>query len=160
MPMIGGDLGAMSALSGRFTSAGGTFQSQSQAIVRRVDQALQEFTTQMRTLDQEARTLAAEIDAEMKRLGVQAAATVWTGTNRGKADEVVAALDDDIVAIRTAVDDFVSEASAVVNGALTSTMTELQTNVGAAGTAAMNAASGFSSSVTAQQASFDRVMNG
>ena len=96
----------MAALAVGSPRPGGTFQSQSQAIVHRVDQALQEFTEQMRT----ARPGGAGARRRDRRrdeaaLGAQAAATVWTGTNRGKADDtVVAALDDDIVAIRTAIE--------------------------------------------------------
>ena len=59
----------------------------------------------MRLLDTEARALGTEIDGEMKRLSEKAAGTVWTGSNREKHDAVVAALDDDIVAIRTAIDE-------------------------------------------------------
>jgi hypothetical protein len=160
MPVIGGDLGAMSALAGRFTSAGAEFATQSQSITRRVGEALQQFTDQMRVLDTEARALGAEIDGEMKRLAEQAAGTVWTGTNRQKHDQIVAALDDDIVAIRTAIENFVTEASNVVNGALTTTMTTMQDKVTAAGAKAQGAAESFSASVTGQRNAFDQVMNG
>ena len=140
MPVLGGDLGAMSSLAGRFTTAGGEFRAQSQNITSAVGDALQEFTAQMRLLDGEARALAAEIDGEMKRLSSQASATVWTGGNRDKSDQIVAALDDDIVAIRGAVDSFVTEASNVVNGSLTTTMTAMQDSVTEAGAKAQGAA--------------------
>ena len=65
----------------------------------------------------------------MKRLSEKAAGTEWTGSNREKHDQIVAALDDDIVAIRTAIENFVTEASSVVNGALTTTMTTMQDKV-------------------------------
>jgi hypothetical protein len=160
MAVIGGDLGAMSALAGRFTSAGGEFTTQAQSITRRVGEALQQFTEQMGVLDVAARALAEEIDGEMKRLSAQAATVVWTGTNRQKHDQIVAALDDDIVAIRTAIENFVTEATNVVNGALTSTMTTMQDRVSAAGGKAQGAAESFAGSVTAQRNAFDSVMNG
>jgi hypothetical protein len=160
MPILGGDLGAMSSLSSRFNSAGALFQSQSTTITQRVATALEEFTQQMAVLDGEARTLAAEIDGEMRRLSAQAAATEWTGENRAKADKVVAALDDDIVAIRSAVERFVEEASGVVKGSLTTNMNELKDKVSKSGSASQAAADGFSSSVARQRASFDTVMNG
>ena len=160
MPVIGGDLGAMSALAGRFTSAGAEFATQSQSITRRVGDALQQFTDQMRLLDTEARALGTEIDGEMKRLSEKAAGTVWTGSNREKHDAVVAALDDDIVAIRTAIDNFVTEASNVVNGALATTMTTMQDKVSSAGGKAQGAAESFGTSVTGQRNAFDQVMNG
>ncbi len=160
MAVIGGDLGAMSALAGRFTSAGAEFATQAQSITRRVGDALQQFTEQMRVLDTEARTLGTEIDGEMKRLSEKAAGTEWTGANRQKHDQIVAALDDDIVAIRTAIENFVTEASSVVNGALTTSMTTMQDKVADAGGKAQGAAESFSSSVTGQRDAFDRVMNG
>jgi|GEM_PF-4546743 len=160
MTMIGGDLGAMSALSSRFSTAGANFQTQTTGIARGVDTALEEFTSQMRTLDSEARGLAEEINAEMTRLNSKAAATTWTGANRIKMDGIVASLDDEIVAIRTAIDNFATEASAVVNGALTSTMTGLRTNVDTTGTNATTISDNFSTSVESQRAAFDQVMNG
>lgn len=160
MAVIGGDLGAMSALAQRFGQAGGTFQSQSSAIARRVAAALEEFTSEMRVLDAEARGLADEIAAEMTRLNGRAAATTWTGANRDRMDGIVATLDDDIVRIQGAIEGFVAEASSVVNGALTSTMTELGSNVETAGASAQQVASSFSSSVENQRAAFDAVMNG
>ncbi len=160
MAVIGGDLGAMSALAQRFGQAGGTFQAQSSAIARRVAAALEDFTAEMRRLDGEARALADEIAAEMARLNGQATATTWTGANRDQMDGVVATLDDDIRRIHGAIESFVEEASAVVNGALTSTMTELSTNVETAGAAAERVASDFAVSVESQRAAFDTVMNG
>ncbi len=160
MPVIGGDLGAMSVLAGRFTSAGAQFNSKAQGIVHGVGDALTRFTEQMRLLDQEARRLAEEIDGEMKRLSSQAASTVWTGEHRKQHDAVVASLDDDIVAIRGAIETFMAEASNVVNGALTTAMTSLQDRVAEAGGTAQTVAGSFSSSVSGQQAKFDAVMNG
>jgi len=160
MPVIGGDLGAMSALAGRFTAAGTEFNTQSKSITRRVGEALDEFTKRMKVLDTEARELGVEIDAEMKRLAAQAANTTWTGANRGKHDQIVAALDDEIVAIKNAIDNFVTEASNVVNGALTTTMTTMQDSVTDAGSKAQGVADSFSTSVSAQRNRFDSVMNG
>ncbi|MGB0111638.1 MAG: hypothetical protein WBP59_00315, partial [Ilumatobacteraceae bacterium] len=59
-----------------------------------------------------------------------------------------------------AIDSFVDEASSVVNGALTTTMTELKTNTETSGARAGEAASGFARSVESQRASFDAVLNG
>ena len=160
MPMIGGDLGAMSALSQRFSAAGANFQTQATGVARGVDDALSEFTSQMRSLDAEARALAEEINAEMVRLNGQAAATTWTGANRTRMDGVIAGLDDEIVAIKTAIENFATEASAVVNGALTTTMTTLRGNVEKSGANTQTISNNFSTNVEAQRASFDRVMNG
>lgn len=160
MPMIGGDLGAMSALSQRFSSAGANFQTQATGVARGVDDALAEFTSQMRGLDAEARALAEEINAEMVRLNSQAASTTWTGANRTRMDGVIAGLDDEIVAIRTAIENFATEASAVVNGALTTTMTTLRSNVETSGANTQTISNNFSTNVEGQRASFDRVMNG
>jgi len=160
MVSVGGDLAAMSALASRFASAGETFQSQSSSIASRVDRALQEFVAEMRGLDAEARALADEITAEMVRLNGQAQSTTWTGSNRTAMDAAVAALDDDIVAIKGAIEGFMGEASTVVNGALTTEMTELRSNTEKSGGAALDVATGFARSVEGQRASFDSVMNG
>lgn len=159
MVAVGGDLGAMSALAQRFGLAGDTFQTQSAAIAGRVDRALHEFVDQMRSLDNEARALADEINLEMTRLDVQARSTTWTGTNRTTMDTAIAALDDDIVAIRAAIENFMDEASSVVNGSLTTQMTELRSNTETSGAQSLDIATGFSRSVEGQRASFDAVMN-
>jgi len=160
MTMIGADLGAMSVLSRRFESAGGEFQTQSASIARGVDAALAEFTAEMRALDAEARGLADEIAAEMTRLNNQAASTMWTGANRTRMDGLVAALDDEIVAIKSSIEAFMAEASSVVNGSFTATMNTLRTNVEASGTNAQTIATSFSTSVEGQRSAFDTVMNG
>lgn len=159
MVSVGGDLGAMSALAQRFGVAGETFQSQSSSIASRVDRAMQEFVDQMRTLDGEAQALAEEINSEMTGLNGQAHSTTWTGTNRATMDTAVASLDDDIVAIRAAIENFMGEASTVVNGSLTTAMSELRSNTEKSGAQAMDVATGFSRSVEGQRASFDSVMN-
>lgn len=160
MAVIGGDLGAMSALAQRFGASGQTFQSQTSGISASIDRALQTFVDQMRSLDQEARGLAEEINGEMVRLNGQTQATTWTGANRQQMDSVVATLDDDIVRIKAAIDQFADEASSVVNGALTSAMTELRTNTETTGAQAATVAGNFSQSVESQRASFDSVLNG
>jgi hypothetical protein len=159
MVAVGGDLGAMSALAQRFGRAGDTFQTQSAAIAGRVDRALHEFVDQMRGLDNEARVLADEIHLEMTHLNGQAHSTTWTGTNRTTMDTAIAALDDDIVAIKAAIEHFMGEASSVVTGSLTSQMTELRSNTEASGARSLDIATGFSRSVEGQRASFDSVMN-
>ena len=160
MAVIGGDLGAMTSLAGRFNGAGQTFEAQSRGIANAVDRALQAFVEQMRSLDGEARGLAEEINAEMGRLNGQAQGTTWTGANRLKMDGIVGSLDDDIVRIKGAIDSFVDEASTVVNGALTTTMTELKSNTETSGARAGEVAGGFARSVENQRASFDSVLNG
>lgn len=160
MPVIGGDLGAMSALGQRFGQAGETFQSTSTTIATNVSDALDQFVEQMRALDGEARGLADEIGAEMARLDGQAAGTEWTGANRDQMDSIVATLDDDIVRIKAAIESFVDEASAVVNGSLTSTMNDLRSNVETSGNKALQVSSNFQTGVEGQRRSFDSVMNG
>lgn len=158
--LIGGDLAAMSGLSQRFSQAGDTFSTQSTAISRRVGRALDEFVAEMRQLDGEARELAAEISDDMARLDAQAAETEWTGTNRSRMDTIVATLDNDIVQVHSAIQTFADEATAVVNGALSTAMNSLGTNTETAGANAQQVASNFGHGVDRQRIAFDRVLNG
>lgn len=160
MAVIGGDLGAMQSLGLRFGQAGETFQSTSSTIASNVQDALDQFVERMRALDGEARALADEISGEMARLDSQAKATSWTGANRDKMDGIIATLDDDIVKIKGAIESFVDEASAVVNGSLTTTMTDLKSNVETSGNQALAVAGNFQQGVDSQQRGFDTVMNG
>jgi uncharacterized protein YukE len=160
MTMIGADLGAMERLAGRFGTAGAQFVTQTTDIAGEVRTALDEFVTRMKELDGEARNLGTEIDGEMGRLQAKADATVWTGTNRQHHDAAVADIGDRIGQIRQAIESFADEASAVVNGELSSGMEELQTGTKRAGQEASRVSEGFGRSVAQQQSRFDQVMNG
>ncbi|MDQ3468461.1 MAG: hypothetical protein M3487_01600 [Actinomycetota bacterium] len=160
MPLIGGDLAAMSALARRFAAAGSEFRAHADGITRRVADALGEFGDEMGRLDHDARALAEQIDAQQARLRAQSEATVWTGRRRDMQDQYVQALGADIRGVRSSIDGFVDQASSVVRGALTSTMTEMQSRVEATGIQAESTATSFGTAVEQQRAAFDHVMNG
>jgi len=160
MPLIGGDLAAMAALSQRFAAAGSEFRTHADGITRRVAGALGEFGEEMARLDRDARALAEQIDEQQTRLRGQADATVWTGRHREAQDQYVEALGADIRGVRSSIEAFVDQAGSIVNGALTSTMTDMQSRVTATGTQAEATATSFGSAVEQQRAAFDQVMNG
>lgn len=160
MPMIGGDLGAMTMLARRFASAGDEFHARTDQLTQQVAAALTEFTDEMAVLDREARQLAEQIDQEMATLRAQAESTTWTGQHRSQQDQVVVALEADIRGVRTAIETFVTESTGIVRGALTTTMNDMQTNARTAGTNARSVAEAFGQGVEQQRAAFDLVMNG
>jgi len=160
MPLIGGDLAAMAALAQRFAAAGTEFRSHADGITRRVADALGEFSGEMGRLDRDARALGEQIDGQQARLRAQADATVWTGRHRDAQDQYGEALGADIRGVRSSIDGFVDQASSIVHGALTSTMTEMQSRVDATGTQAEATATSFGTAVEQQRAAFDHVMNG
>lgn len=160
MATIGADLGALSLLAKRFETAGTMFQQQAAGISSRVARSLEEFVAEMGELDSQARELSIDIAQDMSRLNAQAESTTWTGANRGKMNNAVAALDDEIVRIKAAIDGFAEEASAVVNGSLSTAMTELGEHARASGAKALEVSTNFGAGVAAQRASFDQVMNG
>ena len=160
MAFIGGDLAAMAVLARRFATAGAEFRAHADAIIGRVTTALEELTVEMGRLDQDARTLAEEIDAQLLALRGRATGTVWTGRHRHEQDRFMESLGADIRGIRTSIDTFADEASAMVGGALTSTMTAMREHVGTTGARAQTTAEGFAVAVEHQRASFDLVMNG
>lgn len=160
MPKIGGDLGAMEHLARRFSTAGEAFDADARQLTQRVDDALAAFTSEMATLDREARQLAEQIDGEMRTLRRQADSTDWTGRHRTDQDQVVAALETDIRSMRVAIDDVAGRASSIVEGELTATMTDMRTGVTSAGEVARSVTTSFAQGVDRQRASFDLVMNG
>lgn len=160
MPMIGGDLGAMATMARRFASAGDEFHAHTDQLTQQVANALTAFAEEMASLDREARQLAEQIDQEMARLRAQADATTWTGTHRVQQDQVVAGLEADIRGVRGAIEDFVTESTGIVRGGLTTTMTDMQREVRAAGLEARAVAESFAQGVERQRAAFDLVMNG
>jgi hypothetical protein len=160
MPMIGGDLGAMDALARRFDHAGGEFRQQSTTLVNRAAAALDEYVEEMGQLDRAARLLDDEIGRAQIALRQQADATEWTGAHRHQQDALLALLESDIRGVRTAIADFLEQSGAVVNGALTLSLTEMQREVSSAGSRAELIAGAFARAVTQQRQAFDLVMNG
>lgn len=160
MPMIGGDLAAMDALARRFDAAGTHFRSNSGELVHRVAEALDGWTTEMRTLENDARALDQEIGAALTRLRAQADSTLWTGGHRERQEQALAELEADILAVRTSIDRFVAEATAVVNGSLAASLSAMRTDVERSGQQAEIVAGSFARGVSRQRAAFDLVMNG
>lgn len=160
MGWIGGDLGAMDALASRFRSTSHECQNHADSIVRRAEAALEELTTEMTALDTAARALSEDIGERMATLRTQADNTTWTGANRHRQNEIIALLEADITGVRTSVDTFATRASDVVNGSMTSALTEMQGDVRRSGNQAVGAAESFARSVAAQRNAFDLVLNG
>jgi len=160
MGWIGGDLGAMDALASRFRMTSQECQDHADSIVRRAEAALEEFTTEVTSLDTDARALSEDIGERMVTLRTQADNTTWTGANRDRQNEIIGLLETDISAVRTSVDTFASRASDVVNGSLTEALTEMQSDVRRSGVQGVGAADSFARSVAAQRNAFDLVMNG
>jgi len=160
MGWIGGDLGAMDALASRFRSTSQECQNHADSVVRRAEAALEEFTTEMTSLDTAARALSEDIGERMATLRTRADDTTWTGANRDRQNEIIALLEADITGVRTSVDTFASRACDVVNGSMTSALTEMQGDVRRRGNQAVDAAESFAGSVAAQRNAFDLVLNG
>lgn len=160
MPMIGGDLAAMDALARRFDLAGAHFRSESAELVRRVADAIDAYTVEMRALDGDARALDEEIGATLGRLRAQADATVWTGAHRQQQEAARAGLEADIAALRSTIERFLLEAAAIVRGSLSGALSGMQGDVEQAGQHAEGVATSFARSVARQRAAFDLVMNG
>lgn len=160
MAMIGADLGALLSLGTKFEATGEMFAGRTGDIVKRVDQALETFTKEMSNLKREADSLGSEIRESMTSLKQRADAVVWTGNHREQHNQVIAEFDSEIGYVKTAIEMFSTEAQEVVNGELTTAMTELGTGVTGYGTEARTVSTSFSSSVKSQHNAIDSVMNG
>ncbi len=160
MPMIGGDLGAMDALARRFDAAGLEFRRQSAALMQRVAEAIDDFTTEMTALESDARALDQEIGAALGALRAQADATSWTGSHRDAQERALEALETDIRAVRASIERFLADCTDVVRGSLATCLADMQTDVDHAGRQAEHVASSFAAGVARQRAAFDLVMNG
>jgi hypothetical protein len=160
MGMIGGDLAAMAALARRFDEAGSHFQAQSATLAHRLGEALDGYATEMRALEGDARALDDEIGAALVSLRAQADVTQWTGAHRDQQERALAALEADIVSVRTGIDGFLAESGAVVHGRLAADLAGLHDDVDRAGRQAELVASTFARHVDRQRAAFDMVMNG
>jgi hypothetical protein len=160
MAMIGADLGAMTGLSGRFVAAGDAFSGRSTEIVGQIERATEEFRSRMGLLKGEADTLSTEIQTQMTALAGRADAVEWTGNNRAKHNEVVAGLVNDVNKVKSAIDLFSTEAKGIVDGQLTTVLTDMKTRVGEYGTKAKTVAASFQAAVDSQRNAIDTVMNG
>lgn len=160
MPMIGGDLGAMDALARRFDAAGLEFRQHGRDLVQRVADAIDRFTSEMTTLEADARTLDEEIGAALGALRAQAAATAWTGAHRVAQEQALESLEADILGVRASIERFLVECADAVHGALGTRLADLQAAVDDAGRQAEHVAGSFAAGVARQRVAFDLVMNG
>jgi uncharacterized protein YukE len=160
MAMIGADLGAMGQLASRFSSTGEAFNARSTDLVGRVETATEQFRQRMNALKTEADSLGAEIREEMARLSARANSVEWTGDHRSRHDEVLQSLDAEIVSAKTAIDTFSTEAKGIVDGQLTTVLTDLRGRVTEYGSTARSVASDFEVGVSRQREAIDSVMNG
>lgn len=160
MGWIGGDLAAMGDLAQRFRTTSAECEAHATSVVSRVEGALDTFCREMAALETEARALSEEIGTEVTTLRTQAEATVWTGANRTRQDEILTGFESDITGVRTSIDGFVGESSAIVNGPMTTTLVEMQAHTRSAGTTASAAAESFAANVASQRDAFELVFNG
>jgi hypothetical protein len=160
MAMIGADLSAMAGLSSKLVATGEAFSARSVDIVSKVEIASEAFRLRIATLKSDADLLGEEIQAEMTRLGQRAGAVEWSGDHRARHDEVLNSLQTEISKTYAGIVSFSTEAKSIVDGQLTSTLTDLRSRVTEYGKNARTVAGDFQSAVSRQREAFDSVMNG
>jgi hypothetical protein len=160
MSMIGGDLAAMDGLARRFDRAGGEFRAESQVLVRRAADALDGFTGELRRFEAAAGALDDAIGGSIARLRARADATEWTGAHRQRQEQALAAMEHDIVAVRSSIAELLGESARIVGGTLAARLGDMQRQVATAGERAETVATSFARAVAGQREAFDLVMNG
>lgn len=160
MGWIGADLAALDGLTRRFVTTSEACQDHGRSVVTVATTTVERFATAMTTLERTARALSEDIGASILTLRTQSEATSWTGTNRTRQDELLAAYEADVTGLQGAIDAFLLDAAGIVGGSLNPTIEGLRNDVERAATATAGAADGFARRVEAQRRSFDAVLNG
>jgi hypothetical protein len=158
--MIGANLAGLRLLGDGFASAGAEFVVSSGEIVSEVERVVEEFVVTMAGLRGDADSLGAEMSSSMGALEGRAASVAWTGSQRGRHDEGVASLVEEVRKVKLGVDAFSVEAQGIVDGKLVAVLGDLGVRVREYGVSAQGSADSFRAAIVSQGDSFDAVLNG
>ncbi|MEM8923279.1 MAG: hypothetical protein AAGD35_07225 [Actinomycetota bacterium] len=159
MSKAGASVGEMNALVGRFTAAGATFQTESGNIMTRVQNAVDAFGTTMNGFHQRGTVLSGQMQDHITSLETLSNGTTWEGGNSEEETAILADMVTGVKELRAALDAFLGEAKAVVEGSLTENLTEVSTQVGKYGNKAQETATSFGTGVGKQMTAFETVLN-
>lgn len=157
--MLGGDLDAMLTLAERFVQAGANFNSNLSNIGKEADDARADLVAEMERLKGVAEELNNEMTSSLSSLSAQMNETNMTG---GQADRMRTAFSENeqtITANQQNCQTFIGDASDIVNGALSNSLSTLNDNVTKAGAAANETAATFGTSVKNQVAAFKSALD-